>query len=130
MNEVERAEILLDTYHQMASPVTEIAKMFKEHAEEAMTEQRETNIDSALNRLEALGVNEDTRFEVEAAIRRGECNCHRCRAERREGGIFSQKIMMVVCTECGNKRCPKASDHRLECTCSNEPGQKGSIYEQ
>ena len=40
MNEVERAEILLDTYHQMASPVTEIAKMFKEHEVEARYDQR------------------------------------------------------------------------------------------
>lgn len=30
--------------------------------------------------------------------------------------------------ECGNKRCPKATDHTLGCTRSNEPGQEGSIY--
>lgn len=35
---------------------------------------------------------------------------------------------MILCPECGNKRCPKASDHRLQCTGSNEPGQAGSIY--
>jgi hypothetical protein len=35
---------------------------------------------------------------------------------------------MIVCPECGNKRCPHASDHRLECTKSNEPGQLGSVY--
>lgn len=35
---------------------------------------------------------------------------------------------MVVCEECGNKRCPKANDHRYECTGSNEPGQPGSAY--
>lgn len=35
---------------------------------------------------------------------------------------------MVVCQDCGNKRCPKATDHDLECTGSNEPGQKGSRY--
>jgi hypothetical protein len=29
----------------------------------------------------------------------------------------------------GNKRCPKATDHELDCTGSNEPGQKGSAYE-
>lgn len=34
----------------------------------------------------------------------------------------------VVCQICGNKRCPKATDCTLECTKSNEPGQKGSIY--
>lgn len=34
----------------------------------------------------------------------------------------------VVCSECGNKRCPHATDHRLACTRSNEPGQPGSVY--
>ena len=36
--------------------------------------------------------------------------------------------LFIVCSSCGNKRCPKASDHRLECTRSNEPGQEGSFY--
>lgn len=31
----------------------------------------------------------------------------------------------VLCPDCGNKRCPKASDHLLDCTGSNEPGQPG-----
>jgi hypothetical protein len=36
---------------------------------------------------------------------------------------------MFLCAKCGNKRCPHAKDHRNECTNSNEPGQKGSLYE-
>lgn len=32
---------------------------------------------------------------------------------------------MIVCPQCGNKRCPKASDDRFECSGSNEPGQIG-----
>jgi hypothetical protein len=35
---------------------------------------------------------------------------------------------MIVCSICGNKRCPHATDHELPCTNSNEPGQEGSIY--
>jgi hypothetical protein len=35
---------------------------------------------------------------------------------------------MIVCAECGNKRCPHSTDHRLDCTGSNEPGQEGSRY--
>lgn len=35
---------------------------------------------------------------------------------------------LVVCVTCGNKRCPHATDCRLPCTGSNEPGQTGSIY--
>jgi hypothetical protein len=36
---------------------------------------------------------------------------------------------MVVCQTCGNKRCPKATHHVHACTGSNEPGQKGSVYD-
>lgn len=63
-----------------------------------------------------------------------QCECHRCIDENKIGqhlmGHFLPLSMtkMIVCPVCGNKRCPKASDHRLECTNSNEPGQKGSIY--
>jgi hypothetical protein len=34
----------------------------------------------------------------------------------------------IVCLCCGNKRCPKATDHRLACTQSNEVGQPGSSW--
>lgn len=34
----------------------------------------------------------------------------------------------IVCKNCGNKRCPKATDCSLNCTNSNNPGQEGSIY--
>lgn len=33
-----------------------------------------------------------------------------------------------VCPTCGNKRCPKTTDHRHACTNSNEAGQVGSVY--
>jgi hypothetical protein len=35
---------------------------------------------------------------------------------------------MILCSECGNKRCPKATNHELQCTNSNAPNQAGSIY--
>lgn len=44
---------------------------------------------------------------------------------------IEQKIEVcwyILCPNCGNKRCPKASDCSLECTNSNEAGQPGSIY--
>lgn len=37
-------------------------------------------------------------------------------------------VRMFCCETCGNKRCPHATDHRLTCTGSNEPGQPGSSY--
>ena len=39
------------------------------------------------------------------------------------------EMRFVVCPNCGNKRCPKANDHRNDCTNSNEVGQKGSSWE-
>lgn len=35
---------------------------------------------------------------------------------------------MITCPNCGNKRCPRASDHAFSCTNSNEPNQPGSVY--
>lgn len=62
------------------------------------------------------------------------CGCYRCLTESGETvnmGGWSAPVtatMMVVCGTCGNKRCPHATDHRLMCTGSNEPGQEGSNY--
>ncbi len=67
---------------------------------------------------------EDRRAQAVKSLREGKCGCHSCIAGRREIAYH-----MVVCGECGNKRCPRASNHALVCTNSNEPGQAGSIYE-
>jgi hypothetical protein len=56
-------------------------------------------------------------------ILRDTCGCQTCRP------ITMTDMRMVVCSTCGNKRCPHATDHRLACTNSNEPGQPGSAYE-
>lgn len=58
------------------------------------------------------------------SFRQGKCICHRCLKERDEVRTF-----MILCPKCRNKRCPKASDHNLECTDSNLPGQPGSVYQ-
>lgn len=50
------------------------------------------------------------------------CWCLKCRPLR------AADIRMVLCPDCGNKRCPKASHHVLACTGSNAPGQPGSVY--
>jgi hypothetical protein len=58
------------------------------------------------------------------------CECHRCIDEKglNVNGLPLSMTKMILCPKCGNKRCPKASDHRLTCTNSNDPGQPGSIY--
>ncbi|EDR6629491.1 hypothetical protein XS22_001891 [Salmonella enterica subsp. enterica] len=51
------------------------------------------------------------------------CWCRTCRP------VTMSDMRFVVCHECGNKRCPRANDHRNDCTGSNEPGQIGSAYQ-
>jgi hypothetical protein len=67
--------------------------------------------------------------EWQAAREREAC-CVRCRdeAEAEDTSGLQMIRTMMTCSTCGNKRCPKASDHRHECTHSNAPGQRGSVY--
>lgn len=69
----------------------------------------------------------------------GVCHCYRCTKARCEAdpmvgegrlAVFGDPRMMVMflCVICGNKRCPRAADHDLKCSGSNEPGQPGSLY--
>ena len=53
------------------------------------------------------------------------CQCRKCWNENRKPGDFQP---FIVCSICGNKRCPHATDHLNACTGSNEPGQAGSDY--
>lgn len=52
-----------------------------------------------------------------------DCWCRTCRP------VVLNDMRFVVCHDCGNKRCPRANDHRNACTGSNEPGQEGSAYQ-
>jgi hypothetical protein len=57
-------------------------------------------------------------------------NCHMCLVGKFDPGsdIPIRFTRMILCPTCGNKRCPKATDHEMTCTGSNEPGQEGSVY--
>jgi ribosomal protein L40E len=68
------------------------------------------------------------------------CPCYTCldkdyqtrlaNGEKLSDLVFNHPVwLFIVCKKCGNKRCPHATNHRLKCTNSNEPGQKGSNYE-
>ena len=50
------------------------------------------------------------------------CGCYRCATPVRRSTTF------IVCPRCGNKRCPRGTDHGLACTGSNDTGQRGSRY--
>ena len=57
------------------------------------------------------------------------CWCYNCLHEiKDERGWPVTMSTFIVCPDCGNKRCPRSTDHNLACTNSNEPGQPGSRY--
>ncbi len=59
---------------------------------------------------------------IPVSERMPDCWCLTCRP------VTLNDMRFVVCPDCGNKRCPRANDHRNACTRSNEPGQEGSAY--
>nr|WP_323084804.1 hypothetical protein [Klebsiella variicola] len=59
---------------------------------------------------------------IPASEQKPDCWCLTCRP------VVLNDMRFVVCPDCGNKRCPRANDHRNACTGSNEPGQEGSAY--
>lgn len=69
----------------------------------------------------AFDIKEWAEFERETAYG-PRCGCFDCSTDERRMTTF------IVCGTCGNKRCPHATNHKNECTGSNEPGQKGSRY--
>lgn len=65
----------------------------------------------------------DKKTGVYAGSEKIGCTCERCMPQD------FMNARMILCAKCGNKRCPHATDHRNACTKSNEPGQKGSSWE-
>lgn len=59
-----------------------------------------------------------------------ECWCYNCLKNiKEEGQLFPvAAYTFIVCPNCGNKRCPKATDHNQFCAQSNTPNQPGSRY--
>lgn len=65
---------------------------------------------------------------TEIQMNGSKCTCHAC-IEAYKITWFGRPLnhcQMILCNLCGNKRCPHAFDHTLECTNSNEPGQLGA----
>jgi|GEM_PF-2608791 len=62
--------------------------------------------------------------QAERVVNSCDMPCHRCIGQYNITGPNSPLLInvtqMIVCNICGNKRCPHVSDHRLECTGSNE----------
>ncbi|ECT8714334.1 hypothetical protein B6M02_05765 [Salmonella enterica subsp. enterica serovar Sandiego] len=73
--------------------------------------------DSRADTLQSFGNSEQLNYPATS-----DCWCRTCRP------VTMSDMRFVVCLDCGNKRCPRANDHRNACTGSNEPGQIGSAY--
>lgn len=69
-----------------------------------------------------------TKEEMLADIPRLNCWCHVCNKDKIVNGFPFSSVQMILCPDCGNKRCPKANEHNNACTGSNEVGQAGSAY--
>lgn len=57
-----------------------------------------------------------------------ECGCYACIGSKpayEDTWLTIGMTRMIVCSECGNKRCPHSTDHRHACTGSNEPRERG-----
>lgn len=83
-----------------------------------------TRKDLAVNAIRKL-LNDSDKPKL---ARQYDCYCYNCNKDRMENGFPWVLSRMIVCPECGNKRCPKATDHHNKCTGSNDAGQKGSRY--
>jgi hypothetical protein len=119
-HEIERLQRIDRDFHNI-DDVAEIAQLRKDLAQHvpntAALIKAQAEIDRLNKKLSALALlHYGPAPDVGARI----C-CHKCAPQ----GISYQ---MILCPTCGNKRCPKASDHDLACTNSNEPGQPGSVY--
>ena len=57
------------------------------------------------------------------------CGCYTCVSEVINAKPFPNNLCFpfVMCSECGNKRCPRAEFHDNECSGSNAAGQSGSV---
>jgi hypothetical protein len=61
---------------------------------------------------------------VKATAATEQCPCYDCVSP-----TWGQwESHMVLCPDCGNKRCPHATFHGNACTGSNDPDQSGSRY--
>ncbi|OTG87916.1 hypothetical protein [Acinetobacter sp. ANC 3813] len=78
--------------------------------------------DGVLDKIKSLpkadGVSKS--FSLNGEVK--EYDCAQC---CRDAGDI--KRTMIVCRKCGNKRCPKAQDHRMTCTGRNDVGQVGVL---
>ena len=107
----DKARKDLEYYKKVISMQPYIAKRYESYenriAEIKRVKDLETRVQEQAKLIDAL---------------RPKCYCYNCSDNN------TRMTRMILCPECGNKRCPRATDHTNACTNSNEPGQEGSRY--
>lgn len=98
-----------------------------------MTERQYEALKNAIAMLRCMGEEEDAKALEPMLVRPAKpfvlpkgpaltpCSCASCEPLTWDNQRF------IICHHCGNKRCPKASNHIFRCTNSNEPGQVGEL---
>lgn len=69
-----------------------------------------------------------TKWDLISDKERNMSNCRYYECNKNDKDRLLGLSFPILCPDCGNKRCPHATDHRLACTNSNERGQMGSRY--
>lgn len=110
--------------HASAKPTERNPAWMNSHRDMAVLFQRIDELEAELRRIHVEQA-ESVGFHLGAQVPSPDCwKCHD--AAVAQGRAPAPR--MILCPTCGNKRCPKASDHDLACTGSNEPGQPGSVH--
>ena len=102
----------LEHYQQVISMQPHLKRRFESYSEMVTERQRVKDLE---NRVKEQA-------ELIRLLQKKPCHCYTC------ADPITRLTTMILCPNCGNKRCPKATDHNNACTNSNEPDQEGSRY--
>jgi len=113
-------DVACDDYRKQIVALTERAEKAEARVKELEAEVEKIRYsESVWQEAHSIAAARIKRMTVDMAV---SCDCHSCHP------ITMDNNRMILCSTCGNKRCPHANDHRNACTGSNEPGQAGSAY--
>lgn len=87
----------------------------------------ETQYDALPDGVDCVETIDSAILASKAESVKGDCACEACKPQAT--AFTPENMRMIVCAICGNKRCPHATNHKNPCSGSNEPGQKGSSWE-
>ena len=120
-------------YHALdyGTPSRAMVKKLNTYSESDILQLTEIQyMKSSSGNLESLGLNIKCDPIAAGLVAQYKCWCYDCLAKIRDSnGLPVTMSTFIVCPDCGNKRCPRATDHDLDCTNLNDSGQKGSRYE-